>query len=199
MKTLLIVLGLAQASPAAVIYSGIQDIPIPVTFDGVFVDVVNVTSSTVDDSDFSSSQINFFFGGAGVYTSPRLRPVRSIPDQLAPIVSAQLGDVIDESLAFGPVARGGSENHIGSGGAQFPNGGESYLGFLLDLNEDGQYVAGWMRVTLSETGSVGTVHDWAYSDLPGEPVITGTIIPESSSMFLLSLALSSLCLSRRRA
>jgi len=197
MKIFLTYLLLAQSIPAALIYSGIQDIPIPTNFNGVSVDLVNLTSVNNGDPDFINTQVNFFFGGEGMISSPLFRPVRMSADQVSPVVALNFGEIVNDSRVVGPPARGGSQNHIGSGATQFTDNEEEYLGFLFDPNDDGEYVAGWMRVTFSQSGSPGTVHDWAYLEIPGESLAVGSVIPEPSAFLFCSLAVLGLCRRRR--
>ena len=177
----------ADSSHAALVYSGIKDIPVPTTFGGVSIDLINSTFFNGDPAtDWSDSQVNFFFGGDGIFSGPRFLPVREDSQATSPIVNLSGGEVVDDSSVFGPVGNGASDSQIGTGSGQFASGTEGYLGFQLDLTGSGDFVNGFMRVTLTNGSSEGTVHDWTYSDTPGEPVIVG-VIPESSTFTLLGL------------
>jgi hypothetical protein len=63
---------------------------------------------------------------------------------------------------------------------QFESGVPGYLGFQLDLNKNGQYVFGWMRVTFSSGAEEALIHEWAYSTTPAQEIIVG-VVPEPST------------------
>jgi hypothetical protein len=108
-----------------------------------------------------------------------------------------LGDIVDSGSVFSPVGNGASFGHIGTGTDQFESGIEGYIGFKLDLTGSGDFVNGFMRVTLTDGNTEGTVHDWTYSDTPGEAVTVGPV-PEPSSALLASILGMGLLLRRQR-
>jgi hypothetical protein len=184
--------------PAALVYSGERNLPIPTTFAGVSLDLINDIGFEGDPApDWSDSQVNFFFGGDGVFSGPRFLPVRAGSQATDPIVSLSSGDLVGAASLVGPVGNGASENHIGPGPGQFASGDEGYLGFRLDLTGAGDFVNGFMRVTLTNGSEPGTLHAWTYSDTPGETVTVG-VIPEPAAAVLAGVSGLGLVLLRRR-
>jgi len=58
----------------AVVYSGIQNIPIPTTFDGIY---INLDNSATSGSTILGWDINPFFGGTGMANSTTFQPART--------------------------------------------------------------------------------------------------------------------------
>ena len=156
---------------AAIVYSGEKNIGITSDFNGVFINVTALQSST---SEGGSWDINPFFGGLGIANSPGFQPVRSGTGNQAPILSLALGTPVGSSVTYSS-GWGGSgavddSGHLGPGAGQFADGQTGYLGFKLDNGTDVNY--GWMRVNLTRNGDTGTILDWAY-DNSGSPIPTG--------------------------
>ena len=188
-------LAILPSAQSAVIYSGLQDIPIPTTFDGVYLDIDTGTTSA---STISGWDINPFFGGYAVGNSAAFQPARSGTGNGDPILAFSSGDLIDASLNYA-VGEAGSSTHIGTGAAQFTAGDEAYVGFRFYTNaSDGPYY-GWMRVTFTVNTSGGIIHDWAY-DNTGAALLAGSLsaIPEPTRALLLLLGLSLGLMRRRR-
>ncbi|GAA5477862.1 hypothetical protein [Haloferula helveola] len=211
-RLLPMILALATKAWAAVVYSGIQDIPIPTTFDGVYLDIITETATepspssgtadpagdtfTISYSEPAEWDVNFFFGGLGIAHSPTFNPYRDdAADILSPIHNLGLNTYIDGGTATAPapgdppLPAGGSNplttpsyggsgdssgssatNHVGSNAFQFQSGTEGYIAFVLD--NGGTTYNGWMRVTLTDDGTPGTIHDWAYDT---DPILIGAI------------------------
>ena len=213
----------------AVTYSGVVDIAIPTSFNGVYLDLaagtpttppdapdgVNFDSFTQGYSEPSDWDVNFFFGGIGIAYSDTFNPfVDDSVAQGSQILNVAIGtdiqsEAASRTLGINGNAYGGSGRPNGGSGeshfdtpdvnsnpaySAFTPGTEGYIAFSLDTNDDGtddQF--GWMRVTLTNDGTPGTIHDWAYSDDVG---FTVGQIPEPSSLVL--LILGSLGLLRRK-
>lgn len=169
----------------AVIFWANQEISIPSNFDGVYLSIGTGETHFSDAIGFSNTQVNFFFGGFGIATNEDFLPVRVGSGSLDPIRRLNPGDLVNGALFFGQQANGGSSGHVSTEPApeQFESGVPGYLGFQFDLNQDGQYVFGWMRVTLTNGLSDGVIHEWAYSTTPGQEIIVGTV-PEPSAWLL---------------
>lgn len=58
---------------ADVIYSNLQDLAIPTTFDGIYLDVETGANDTTGTVDWD---LNLIFGGVGVFNSIDFQPVR---------------------------------------------------------------------------------------------------------------------------
>lgn len=196
--TLSVYCALTGSCSAALVYSGVRDIPIPTTFAGVSLDLLTASHFFGDPApDWSDSQVNFFFGGSGIFSGPRFLPVRAGTAADSVIVSLLMGDLVGSDSFVGPVGNGVSENHIGLAAGQFGSGAERFFGFRLDLTGSGDFVNGFMRVTLTNGSAAGMIHDWTYSDTVGEPIIVG-VIPEPASAVMVGIAGLALAMRRRR-
>lgn len=191
---------LASSSPAAVMWSGTQDIAIPTTFDGIYLHVETGANAT---APFAGADVNFFFGGEGISndadsaaTVPTLQFVRMGTDPADAARNLAYGETIDATTASFATGFGGSGNpndHIGTGPGQFEDGVPGYLGFALDVG-GGNSVYGYFEVTLTDNGA-GIIHSWfAETDING-PIT----IPEPSGALLSALALGAFATRRRRA
>ena len=219
-------------SSAAVTYVDPDDILIPFTFGGVYLDIVTGAtdgsteggSADADSYTVSYSEpapgtwdVNFFFGGAGIMHSSTLNVYREDgSDNLSAIHNALIDEVVDggaitsgsgtgTSVPLTTASIGGSgtgdsggldgtpdPTHMGAtAGDQFESGTVGYIAFVLDPGASEQY--GWIRVTLSDDGSTGLIHDWAYSDV----AIEVGQIPEPGSVALLGVGVLGLMRRRR--
>lgn len=213
----------STSAPAAVIYSGVVDIPIPTTFNGVYLDIgLAVDSTPTDDfpavvadsytigyTEPANWDINLFFGGIGIAYSDTFQPfVDDTVSNRSQILNVLPGTVIStEALTrtLASPAYGGSGKSNQSTGtshfdaptindpdyAEFAAGQEGYIAFVLDPGAGSQY--GWMRVTLTNDGTPGTIHDWALSS--DVNFVVG-MIPEPTTALLGGLGV--LLLLRRR-
>ncbi|MDP0491136.1 MAG: PEP-CTERM sorting domain-containing protein [Verrucomicrobiota bacterium JB023] len=190
----------AATSQAAIVWSGVQDIAIPAAtgpgagLDGVYLDILSGFSTTSADDSFTSTDVNFFLGGAAIRSDDDFLPVRAGTDADSSVVNLLPGTSVDISSVFGPDSTGVSDDHLGSLSGQFVSGEEGYLGFAFSDN-GGSDMYGWMRVTLTSNGT-GTIHEWAYEDAAGDAIIVG-VIPEPSAALLSLLSLGAL-LRRKR-
>jgi hypothetical protein len=101
---------LATSAPAAVIYSGVVDIPIPTTFNGVYLDlaasptittppngppVIATDAYTVGYNQPAGWDVNFFFGGIGIAYSDTFQPFVDDPvGKRSQILNVTMGTVI---------------------------------------------------------------------------------------------------------
>lgn len=184
---------IAASGPAhaAIVASGLRDIVISTTFDGVY---LNVDTGTTSGTETAGWDINPFFGGEGIATSPDFQPVRATIALDAPVLSLTAGQTVDGSLNF-LTGYGGSESHIGNSAGQFAANGEAYIGFRFTTDGSEGPFYGWMRVVLSNDGSTGMIRDWAY-DNTGSAITVGAV-PEPSVLCTL-LAGTGLFFLRRR-
>lgn len=178
-------------SLGAVVYSGPQNIPIPTTFDGVYVDIDNGNTSA---SVITGWDINPFFGGVGIGGSMAFQPARAGTGNMDTMLKYALNDVIDGSLLYSS-GETGSSDHLGPGATQFQDGVEGYLGFKFTDNLNTGTYYGWMRLTLTANTSGGMIHDWAWED-SGSFILVGT--PEPGRTTLVLTGLYAAGLKRRR-
>ena len=180
----LVTLTLIVPAAADTLYSGLQNIPIPTDFGGVFLDVDGNTHS---NSTFAGWDINPFFGGVDVANSSTFQPVRNGTGGLAPIWNftqgATVGGSLPDGLGFATGA-GGSQTHLGTGTGQFAADTPGYLGFKLGSNY------GWMRVEFTANTSGAKILDWAYNT-GGGPIDTGNVLQSAVVDSAQSVTLSS--------
>jgi hypothetical protein len=176
---------------AAVVYSGLQNIPITTNFDGVYLDIDNGVHST---SVITGWDINPFFGGIGIGASAAFQPARMGSGNMDTVLRFSLGDMIGGSLLYSS-GETGSSDHLGVFG-NFQDGVEGYLGFRFTKNDSSGPYYGWMRLTLTANTSGAFIQDWAWEDSGSAITILG--IPEPSRALLLMATLGAICIRRRR-
>lgn len=191
---------LAASAPAAVIYSGPQNIAIPFDLDGVFVNVfTNAVSYAPADYD-TAPWINPFYGGACICTSPLIRPVVTSTlgagdDQ---IVNLAYGTIVDHlstfTVGYAGTGYNGSETHVGPAINQFQLGTQGYIAYEFEPTVGGPSYFGVMRITIANDGLNAIIHDWSYESISGMPVS----VPEPGRALLLLGGLTGICLCRRR-
>ncbi|MCW1914905.1 PEP-CTERM sorting domain-containing protein [Luteolibacter sp. GHJ8] len=189
----LLAAGLFAASgsaDAAIVYSGVVNLSIPTNFDGIYIDIDGMSSSTTETAGWD---INPFFGGSVISTSVDFHPVADGVLNTSSILRLDEGVEINGALVFAG-SPGGSSTHMGPGTSQFQEGVEGYIGFSFTTNDsDGPYF-GWLLIEVTANNPGGVVTGWAFEDT-GAPILTGAV-PEPSSLLLFGLA--PLLLRRRR-
>jgi hypothetical protein len=221
-------LWLSAALLPAAVYSGVVDIAIPTSYNGVYLnlgtggtsepgndpDSILTDTYTIGYSAPAEWDVNFFFGGIGIAYSPTFRPfVDDTVGNRSQILNVATETVISteaaaRSVGVGSGAYGGSGRPNGSTQeshfdipdldsdprySAFTPGQVSYIAFVLNPGPGEQY--GWMEVTLTNNGTPGTIHRWAYSDDVNFEVGQ---IPEPGSLMLWLLAATTLLRRRRR-
>ncbi len=174
-------LAVCTPAPAAIIYSGLQNIAIPTDFDGVYLDIDTGAFST---STITGWDINPFFGGSAIGNSADFQPARLGTNNDDPILRLHYGDIVGGSLFYstGEGGSGDPVSHLGSAYNQFDPGTEGYLGFKFTTNAAAGPYYGWMRVVLTNDTAGGLIKDWAWDDT-GAPIHT----PEPGRACLLLL------------
>lgn len=190
-------LALCHSAPAAVIYSGLQNIAIPTTFDGVYINIDNAATGT---STITGWDINPFFGGAGIANSDLFQPVRTGTANDAPIVNLAGGSLISSASIFSSGFGGSGDpvSHLGSSAGLFEVGQEGYLGFRFTTDASAGPYYGWMRVVFTNDAVGGLIKDWSYDDSGASITVPVAATPEPSRMLFILLGGMSLCFRRRR-
>jgi len=189
----------ATAMPAvraAIVYSGVRNIPVPLTIEGEYLrpDTGQSVQTMPDDWE-GAPWINPFFGGVYIGNSPLLRPVITGTDQ---ILDLSTGTPVDIASNFAS-GESGSSTHVGSGPGQFPLGVPGYMGFAFRTAPGGPDYYGWMLMVINNTGP-GTIVSWAYDDTAGASIKAGDEVPEPRTCAILgTLGLSALLRRRRGA
>lgn len=192
---LLALLAAAPASRATIVYSGVQDFPIPQTFEGTYLQIDSgVTAASFPPDWATAPWINPFFGGVYVGNSPLLRPVITGTDQ---ILNLEPGTVIGSGSSF-VGGESGSTTHLGGGPGQFTLNVPGYLGFTFRPTAGGPDYYGWLQIEIHNTGP-GKIIAWAYEGSSGVPIAAGNNgVPEPGALALLTLAGGALAVVRRR-
>jgi hypothetical protein len=192
----LLLLAVCLPARAAVVYSGIQNLTVPITLDGLFLNVATGSTTGTYPADWNNKPyFNPFYGGVAVATSDLFLPVIMGADQL---VNVTYSSLIDDTLNYA-VGESGSSTHIGAGAGQFVLNTQGYVGFEFQATVGGPTMFGWARVTFANTGG-GTIHDWAYND-SGYGILAGTllVVPEPQRALLIFGGLLMPVFVRRRA
>lgn len=177
------------------IYSGLQNIPIPTTFDGVYLDIDNGNTST---STILGWDINPFFGGYGIANSASFQPVRASTSNMSAVLNLAAGTLVDSLLDYAS-GEAGSDSHMGAGATQFQSGADGYLGFKFFTNSNADPSYGWMRVGLTFNTAGAVIRDWAYDDT-GAGLNVGSLlaVPEPGRAILILTGLAGTGMRRRR-
>lgn len=152
---------------AGVTYSGYQNIAIPQSFDGLYLNVTTGATSFSQPADWnSSSWINPMFGGVWAGSSERLRPVITGSNQ---ILNLGTGTLVSSASTFA-TGESGSTTHVGAGAGQFTLGTAGYMGFQFETSPGGTTQYGWLNTTISNTGT-GVIRDWGFEAEAGSIVV----------------------------
>jgi hypothetical protein len=186
------------ASPAAVIYSGPQNVSLPFSMGGVYVNVFTNSTSLSTPGDYDTAPWMFFsFGGAGIATSPLVRTVvtGSVFAGMEQTVNLAYGSSVGPSSRFsiGDSGYNGSETHVGAAINRFQLGTQGYIGYEFEPTVGGPSYFAVARITIANDGVNATLHDWSYESTVG----TAIAVPEPSKTLLI-LTFACLLLQRRQ-
>ena len=189
----LLALATASASHAAIVWSGTMNVPVPFTFDGVYLNPFTGATAATQPTDWNAAPwLNPFFGGVDIGSDALLRPVITGADQ---VVNLGVGETISAASTFA-AGESGSTTHVGAAANQFHLGTPGYLGFAFEPALGGATYYGWAQLTISNTGA-GTLHDWAYENAAGTAIRVGAVAVPEPGTALFGLALLGTALTRR--
>jgi hypothetical protein len=189
---LAVTFAVGSSMPAAVVYSGPVTLPIPLNFDGIYLNPFTGSTAGTEPASWATAPwINPFFGGVYIGTNSLFRPAITGADQ---IVNLPAGTLIGSGLSFSP-GQSGSISHLGAGPDQFVLGVPGYIGFAMQSVPAGPTLYGWLKIEIKNTGP-GSILGWAYENTPGASIQSGAV-PEPTAAFL-SLASAAVLTWRRR-
>lgn len=197
LRLLLLLALLAVALPAgraSIVYSGIQNIAIPLDFNGVYFRIDTGASTLVAPGDFDTAPwMNPFFGGVEIINGALLRPVITGADK---IVNLAPGTPINGASNF-VAGASYSATHFGNGAGQFPINVPGYMGATFRSAPAGPDYYGWVHMEMSNVGA-GKIISWAYDDVSGGSIQAGQTnsapaVPEpGTAIFGLAMLLAAL-------
>ena len=175
----------APTKGANIVYSGIQNLLIPLNSEGTYLQIDSGATAATFPPDWATAPwLNPFFGGVYIGNSPLLRPVIVGTDQ---ILRVEPGTVIGSESNFAS-GESGSTTHVGGGPGQFALNVPGYLGFTFRPEAGEVDYYGWLEIEIDNTGP-GKIISWAYDNTPGTPIVAGaTLVPEPGVLGLLALA-----------
>jgi len=193
---ILALVGMTGLSHGAVIIFSNQNIPIPSTFVGVYVDLETGSNGAVG---FAGADINLFFGGEAMsndadptVSTPSTQFLRTGSGFQDSARNSALNSAVDAASSFfssGYGESGGINDHLNT---EFTAGTKGYLGFTTII-AGSTTVYGFMEVTLTANGA-GIIHGWQYEDTGGAI----NVVPEPSVGLFSLLSLCILAIRRRR-
>ena len=193
---LFLLLATATTTRAAIIYSGVQNVPIPLDFEGEYLRIDTGATAGSFPADWSTRPwLNPFFGGVDIGNSPLLRPVITGTDQ---ILNLGLGTTVGNGSNF-VAGESGSTTHFGNGPGQFALNTPGYIGITFRSTPSGPDFYGWIDISVNNAGP-GNIVSWAYENVSGASILvgdTGAAVPEPGTA-LFGLACAGLALVRRR-
>lgn len=101
-------LGMMTSAPADIIYSNLQDIAIPATFDGLYLNVETGAWNTPSNlgAGVAGWDVNPFSGGKAFANSPDFQPVRSGTGSSSPILNLAAGVTVGSGSTFSTFVQG---------------------------------------------------------------------------------------------
>jgi hypothetical protein len=160
--------GAAVKCEAAIIYSGLIDIPIPATTDGIYLNLHTGATSTTGFAGFDFSP---YKNTAGlVFFSPS-RAEGTLAESSAP------GSPARRLTGSEFIGAGGTYNGGQAPGTAFFSGGSASVGIRFFNEATGMINYGWVRLTTtSGNGFPATIRDYAYEN-SGAGISTGPLTP----------------------
>jgi hypothetical protein len=184
----------ASVASGAVVYSGVQNLNVPVNSDGLYLNVVSgITSGTQPGTFDTAPWFNPFFGGEDIAVGVLSQLVLTGGGN---VVNLGAGTLIDSSSDFGAGGFGASAI-IGPALANFQLTTPGLVGIAFKQTVGGPVHYGWIRLTINNVSPGGTIVDWAYENTPGAPMYAGAV-PEPNRVLLLGLGFAGLIGRRRR-
>lgn len=189
------IVGANHQADAAIVWSGVVNIAIPSTTDGMYLNVITgqtgATGTAVsgwDINPYSATGLGFFAPAGGGY-------VRGLGSSTSLVDNLAQGTLIGPSQSFGS-----GQSETSGATAFFPGSMSNLVGFRFVNEATGATHYGWMRILLGGAGLSSqprAIIEYAYESVAGIGIGAGQIIPAPGALALLGLA--GLTSRRRRA
>ncbi len=178
----------APSAQAAVVYSGLVNLPIPNTFGGIYLDM---TTGVTAGAAFVGWDINPYNAATSMYCSA----ASGGTNPLVSVIAA--AGIVDANLAPGIAIPGVLV--LENGLARDTNLAPGQTGIMgIQFVDAGNTYNGWVRMTRGAGGD-GSLVDFAWDNTPNTPIAAGAgIVPEPGSLGLLALGAAGLSSWRRR-
>ncbi len=190
--------GAVQTSEAQIVYSGLVNVPIPNTFQGIY---LNVATATAMGAPFAGWDLNPYYnaGALNFYASPSGGAAGG-PNQVL-LVGSGVFDGPASNLAPGTLISAASTFNLGTPfsaatGVNFPVGGDGILGFRFFNEGDVTNHYAWARIHNNAAGGGGVLVDYAWES--GSGGILAGAVPAPGSLALLALGAAGLAGRRRK-
>jgi len=182
---------------AAIVYSGIKNITIPASIDGVY---LNLITGANGGSDTAGWQINpwgttglrfgtnypvpdAYYVGNGGNSSGGTAANLAVGSTIS-FDGSTVNNASSMSAAY-KWSYSGSAAVFGASAGQWKLNSDNYLG-VLSLEGDGSVLKAWVRIAVGTTNLERTIVDWAY-ELDGGALTVGAV-PAPGAAALLALA-----------
>ena len=181
--------GAAGSADAALVYSGVQDLPIAqfssqdLNLDGDGYNDI-LLKNYVFGGNYQGATVNYAPGKV-VGFSTGLNYATALAAGVTIDAAATAGGPFAVSLAYG--------NNPDS---QFDHTAGAFIGLEFPINNVSHF--GWIRVSIDNSAGTFIVNDWAYNDTPGGAIQTGQIPAPGSLGLLAAGALGVNTLRKRR-
>ena len=156
-----------EEANSAVFYSGLQDIVVQQGLEALKLKVngdeyedIILRNYVFTNGNYQGGTIPFAPGAVSGFSMNGLNYATAL----------NAGEVIDQSTLGGfafSLALGNANPN-----AQFKNAVNKYIGFAFPIGPTDLYYA-WMRVSIDNAAGTFTVHDWAWENERGSPIIAG--------------------------
>ena len=176
------IVGAAQNSEAAIVYSGIVNLPINSNFFGLYLNVeTGVYVDSVSNAAAPGWDLNPYYGGASMFQNS---------------AGTGTGWVGSPALNLAPGTPITAATNTSTSTTNFVLGQEGIIGFRFADAANVQHF-GWAHFTLGSATQAGLIRDYAWESVSGAPINAGAI-PAPGSVALLALGALGLTGRRRK-
>ncbi|QDT67750.1 PEP-CTERM motif protein [Planctomycetes bacterium MalM25] len=182
--------GAAGSADAAIVYSGVQDIPVgqfgsqDLNLDGDAYNDILLKNYVFGGGNYQGAYVNFFPGKV-VGFSAGLNYASALAE----------GDLIDSTTTAGGPFSASLAYGAANPNAEFNSADGAFIGLEFPINAVSHF--GWVRVTIDNAAGSFVINDWAYESEPGVGITAGAV-PEPGSLGLLAAGAAGVAALRKR-